>query len=92
MRFDEISGVSRCGLMNGVCVVWVLCISCSCEQFFVGMNSNFDSLLFGCCLCLNLVGVLSYLHGWVVGIGLVCFGLAVDFEIGLIWVAVSMGL
>ena len=41
-----------------VCVVWVLCISCLCEQFFVGMNSNLGSFLLGCCLCLNLLGVL----------------------------------
>ena len=92
MHFDEISGVSGCGIMNGVWVVWVLCISCLCEQFFVGMNSNLASFLLGCCLCLNLLGVLSDLHYWVAGIGLVWFGLAVDFEIGLIWVAVSVGL
>ena len=34
-----------------VCVVWVLCISCLCEQLFVDMNSNLISLQLGCCLC-----------------------------------------
>lgn len=85
MRFDEIFGVSGCGLMNGVCVLFGCCVFLVyVNNFFVGMNSNLDSLLFGCCLCLNLVGVLSDLHGWVAGIGLLWFGLAVDFEIGLI--------
>ena len=88
MKFLAFLGV----VLRTVCVVWVLCISCLCEQFFVGMNSNLASFLLGCCLCLNLPGVLSDLHYWVAGIGLVWFGLAVDFEIGLIWVAISVGL
>ena len=77
--------------MNGVC----LCISCLCEQLFVGVNSNLVSLLLGCYLCLNWVGVLSNLHCWVVWVAeivLLWFALAVGFWIVLIWVVVSVGL
>ena len=58
-------------------------------------NSNLVSLLLGCYLCLNWVGVLSNLHCWVVWVAeivLLWFALAVGFWIVLIWVVVSVGL
>ena len=74
--------------MNGVCIFWVLYISCLCEQFFCGYEFKPD--LYSTWI-LFLLGVLLDLHGWVVWvaeIGLVWFGLAMGVWIGLIWVAV----